>query len=492
MGRSPGVNDGSEKNVYFNSVEYNGYQFLTEDASLAGYSLDGVKVKPDASVLRNGIASIIEHDIESMLYEAESALLRLLVRSRKSRLAARNMLTTNRLCSVELHEKSILWSSNAKRWLFECLVGINSEVVLEDLPDDVCKLRVLLATLPNIPSGSFSKVMSQKRNDGVLATDKIDRPNSRKKTDEIEMIGDEVVTMTIQGTDDIDSVLGELDSFFYDDTINYNSDASLSASMDPYQESRADLRVQELYTYLLSASKDVHLKRLRIDILAHSLPPARSEDNASNVNDQENSLNYRFDFNETVSEWEKTQIEKNERSTRTEGTVDVRDRSREQLLDEQYSQLNSVTTDRIREFNEVSLKGIVHAHSIQKTMNKLFDQSVNDGRPEGRLSSKVQSDLNAMLDAYVGENDFRSADVLAAEMNEYFSTNDEPYEDALERYQEEWGDWYDDDYIWSPSDINTAQKSGQDYSIIPSYHYNDGDRETVEDAFKRMEREWGE
>jgi hypothetical protein len=63
--------------VYFNSNDFHGHQFLTNDAIDAGYT--SRPVKRDPSLLEKGVASLIEKDIGSMAVTAENSLLRVLV-----------------------------------------------------------------------------------------------------------------------------------------------------------------------------------------------------------------------------------------------------------------------------------------------------------------------------------------------------------------------------------------------------------------------------
>jgi hypothetical protein len=83
--------------VYFNSNDFHGHQFLTNDAIDAGYT--SRPVQRDPSLLEKGVASLIEKDIGSMAVTAENSLLRVLVLHGAARTTAKNMIDARRAVS---------------------------------------------------------------------------------------------------------------------------------------------------------------------------------------------------------------------------------------------------------------------------------------------------------------------------------------------------------------------------------------------------------
>ena len=55
---------------------------------------------------------------------------------------------------------------------------------------------------------------------------------------------------------------------------------------------------------------------------------------------------------------------------------------------------------------------------------------------------------------------------------------------------EEWGDWYDDDYVWTPGESSklSTMTHLDDHQVESTE--SDLERETLDEFFERVDREW--
>ena len=112
-----------QKPVYFNSNDYHGRQFLTEDARQLGYGQNGPMIRPDPLFLQKGIGSLLQHDEHFMLQQAEDTILRLLLRHKSARRTVRNLVEAREAVSsgADIH-----WSDVERKKLFDLLVRSES------------------------------------------------------------------------------------------------------------------------------------------------------------------------------------------------------------------------------------------------------------------------------------------------------------------------------------------------------------------------------
>lgn len=150
---------GSEriKPVYFNSNDYHGQKFLTEDAELAGYGLQNVRTDV-SSLVQKGVASLVESDASYMLVAAENAILRILVQYPATRPCIRNIADARQAAGAK---ERIPWSDPAKEWLFGNLV----ELPDGEAPEFGNETSVLqfLETLPEAPAEWFGATQSNEQ-----------------------------------------------------------------------------------------------------------------------------------------------------------------------------------------------------------------------------------------------------------------------------------------------------------------------------------------
>ena len=68
--------------------------------------------------------------------------------------------------------------------------------------------------------------------------------------------------------------------------------------------------------------------------------------------------------------------------------------------------------------------------------------------------------------------------------------NDGGVTDELAQMEQDWGDWYDDDYVWLPEDAGEHNSRGVVQYSLDDDETLDDDDETVEEAFARIDDEW--
>jgi hypothetical protein len=492
------VSKRSKNAIYFNSVAFNGNQFLTDSAIDAGYT--SRSMKPDASLIENGLASIVEQDVTSMIVSAENTLFRILVNDESARTTVKNMLSARRAVK---YGGDIQWSCPEKEWLFELLVGgLNS---LQETNCHRSQLRVILAQRPDVPPGAFGKDVDDDvthrttlvSNDlSEFGSTSIDTSNPNEQYNDVP-VGLTVVPPAIVDCGHNDAVplpisqsmapasTGSLDVFFVEDCL------AMEMVGDEFLDgTRNDLAVQETLVSLLWASTVLKSKLIRNELASYSnfAPKAHHLTNNALSDDVDGSTvgsdeafrrqglyvenstdnNLLFQPEPVDPSEDAVSIGKGKGHEKDNSTSNV-DLYQLELL----SQLRD-TTGTLQSLQE----------STNRIRTRLMDESSCTGI-EGSISRGLQTELAAQLDDHVRDvwrNDFCPAPDI----------NDEPYETALERMASEWGEWYDDDYVWSPTSENSnietklIAESGSDSSE------RDMNRESLDAFMERIDREWSD
>jgi hypothetical protein len=146
---------GQKKTVYFNSNEYHGNQFITEEAVNIGYKNE--PVARDAGILQKGIGSMVQVNEDIMAISAEDALLRTLL---LSAVARKSMKSTIDISHASGSEEEVEWSSAEKSWLFSCLVNQHDEIPSFG-PRDLFEFRSYLANRSDVFPGALSLLVSE-------------------------------------------------------------------------------------------------------------------------------------------------------------------------------------------------------------------------------------------------------------------------------------------------------------------------------------------
>ncbi|KAI2489543.1 DNA primase catalytic core [Fragilaria crotonensis] len=138
-----------QKLVFFNSTEFHGDQFLTEEAANAGYRKG--KIKKDAALVEKGIGVLIKVDHEKKAKRAEERLLRTLVQYPPARKAISAAVSTSDATGAS---PEIDWSTKERAWLFHFLISQCDGLPI-GVTEDPESLWRFLSSRPDAPAGAF-------------------------------------------------------------------------------------------------------------------------------------------------------------------------------------------------------------------------------------------------------------------------------------------------------------------------------------------------
>jgi hypothetical protein len=465
--------------VYFNSVDYNGRQFLTDEARIAGYAVP--TTKPDPSIVERGISSLVEPDVHRLAISAEDALLRLLVKQGAVRTTIKNILNSRNAIGAS---GNIHWSRPDKEWLFDRLIG-DREVALDG---NVSDLRQYLLQRLDAPVGSFIDALPNNQSaiddDTLLLTgaDNVTIWSSNESNDvdcledvaRIDLVRNNSImhlqrespgsAMSLSAT----KKAGSLDTYFSDEE-------DLSGEARGEEDSRSHLAARENLATLMWVSAAARLKEIRKELAA-------SEAIEQSITDQNEALNVgdtlldtlpmAYDDVDTAREIAKELDAPNGTFSRHDGYIGQPNSSlqigfnQQQLLSELYD--TSRTLQALKE-------------SAKRVSVRLMDETSSTGIGEGFISKALQADLASRLDDHV-------RDVCRTGESPNLGRKDEPYEVALERMADEWGEWFDDEYFWQPGSVEDV---GKEVLVASLTDGSDGmERESLEEFFTRINREW--
>ena len=450
--------------VYFNSVDFNGHQFLSDEAAAAGY--ESGNLKPDLSIAEKGVASMVAQDIPKMIIAGEDALLRALVKYSSARTTAKNMLDAkNAMNSVdELH-----WSCPEKAWLFYHLIGKSIELLPEsNRPDE---LRSFFSKLPDAPEGAFANLdllSGFQKNTGDIDKhlETWDASNT-SITMGNSALNRKVTVPAVESSLSVASA-GLLDSFFADDPPS--SDAIVTMETDQTGE----LVVQELLVNLFwtsAAMKAAVLRRELASLEAQRNPEATSQKLQSLVSTNATSgQTGDYDGDEdTVVTWDVTLVVANNAANVGSNGHEIDPAASSPV------RLQAKETQLLAQLSDVTRTMLALKQSAQRITRRLMDQSMADGL-EGRLSVSLQVDLANRVEEHLRE-------ISSTDEIEFPPDSDEPYDVAMERMAEEFGDWFNDEYTWSPGDV-------KDFPVLGDDDKDEIGSENLEDELARMDREW--
>jgi len=475
--------------VYFNDAEFNGHQFLTDDARNAGYASRRT-IKPDASIVERGLASVVEQDISSMILGAEDALLRALVQCSPARTTAKNMLDAR---SAVSSADDILWSCPAKEWLFKGLIG-NSNELPAGSNHRPSELRAFFANLTDAPEGAFSDtgLISQNHTSSVGSSGEVFVPdllnglqNSSTVEGKLPTFDDGNNSSLLKSNLDsagspqgpsvkITTTGGVLDVFFVEEA---KSDDIVGGEFA--LDSAGELLVQEILVNLLWVSTAMKAKLLREEILSHAkrAPEESSAENAKALAPQklpvEESSLINGNDEPTVS------LDLTVRPIETDANPSAAGDPMDPAAPSTSLEISHHQNALLTQYRDTTRALHMLKRSAQRITRQLMDQRLSDG-VEGHMSVALQADLASRLDDHLREIPGQQLPATM-EPDSFAADKDEPYEEFLERVSQEWGDFFDDDYFWSPSDATEA--------AFPDLE-DPGETETLEEGLDRINREW--
>lgn len=534
--------------VYFNSNDYHGQQFVTQDAVDAGYS--NGEVARDATIFERGVGTLLRQDANVLVNDAEEKLLRNIVRFDRARMAMIHSLATS---DATGSRNRIDWSQPERAWLFERLVEKSNEIPKEVLVDGRMKdLRFHLANLPGRPDGAFGseesfdppgvvetigdisefeppslksskepeatrRVSDSDADSAIDVSSSIAEMNTPSDVDDIEswaasydpslfhdadpvadlekssqrevLSPDEVETVSQEGETigmNGDVSPGCLDAFFAseEDLFAATYDASVS------RELRAELEVQEAHAALLRASALKQFAAVKAEWLA-----------AGRV------LTARLDDQDAADDAHKVSVME-ENTSMPDGVIDLDSMSVDAL--KEYC---SAVATRLRDISEK----VHHLDVTAKRIgSRLMDYSNADGI-EGRLSIAQQEELASMVNSHLDSlpENWKAPEMVEANGLDRSHNNRDPilgwgddlslervesFEEDMAQISEDWGEWADDDFVWSPeNNLGSVKLSSRAASSMPSVLDNseleahlDEDEESLENTLHRLDAEWAD
>lgn len=439
------------KVVYFNSNEYHGSQFVTDEAISAGYLNEFVPRDP--MLLTRGINAMIEVRAEKVLESTEDELLRFLVNFPTTRKSLQNLMDISKMSGSQRH---ITWTSQDKAWLFDRLLSDDPALKMMGR-GNLTSLYAYLAyqdgsfldAPPLVDSKSDRRTMS---NESVLEHDD---DNNLSRSHDIKSSATNIVIAeqsTMRVPVNAESTLRIIDADgdeptpqnrggkLHDLFREFSAEEIDLASMT---DDKAILRVQEtFYTMVWSSSilgMSQKLQEMAV-VATTSLPTSRSDGYEGSMID----------------------------------VLPNTDLPRHDALDTYQSLRTEIhnAAERIQ--------------SISSARRALTSHLVQEATPdEVRLSTKWMKDYK-ILSAQLTEH-MRDIDRWSIPDNQDIS-DDETYETILERTFDEWGDLYEDDRLWSPDDITRAHLPIDDDSNSVA---NDKNEESIGAFTERINEEWG-
>jgi hypothetical protein len=139
--------------VYFNSNQYIGERYLTQQAMETGYLLSSSD-KPAAgeSLVDFTDRMLLERDADEMIAQAEGRLLHALAKFRQARDIMRSVYSASTFTPPNM-----IWTSEERQWLFECLTGTSDPPLSQELLESgsADQLRFEIAKLDDCPPNAF-------------------------------------------------------------------------------------------------------------------------------------------------------------------------------------------------------------------------------------------------------------------------------------------------------------------------------------------------
>jgi hypothetical protein len=481
-----------KKAVYFNSNEYHGNQFLTQEAIMAGYKDEAIK--RDSRVFENGITSLLQLNENDASVSAEDSLLRMLLLFSSAR---KSLKTGIGISYASGSDETIEWSSSSREWLFSCLVEQEADIPPGIVgPADVEMLREYLATRPDAFPGAFGSVSeeSEDATDGIIVaatTSDMEGTSGEKITVGRDNRGLEVSTSKVESSSMTDSTeptllsessatdteknlaestakpstQGEFDLLF-DNPLDLLGNMSLSGDA----EEKFQLSAQQVYSTLLWTSARKRLSRIQ-----HHLMTAVGLLQKSREGEEEDA---------PQNEIERLLPEGKESNTSSSLQFFNKTVTRQELKDFCTS-LTIAIQDSAQKVNSI-------ADSNRRLSKRLTDMVISSGLGEGDISKTECNQLNNRL-----KEEMREMMNLDNWSNvEGGNEEDEPYEDTLDRARSEWGELFEDDRMWSPEDsLSVARPEAVDDNPTDRSHLvmdaAADDRESLDDFLSRADSDWG-
>ena len=429
------------KVVYFNSNEYHGEQFLTDEAISAGYTNSIVPRDPD--LLTKGINSMVETATDQLLISAENDLLRILLHFPSARSSLHRIITIGHSVGSQT---SVSWSSPEKAWLFDRLTKEN-DALAEFNNTNLADFQRFLTSEMNCTHGVLSNLTtlldgSPEGSDASEGTSvevsewsqALLSPTSPRNTPN---------NMTWPGREKntLEGHRGPLDYLFVDNSMKENKPSIASTD-------NVALQAQECYyTVVWSAAVQT------LNLKHRKLSSAASKFNVDPIPDDESSDP--DDADSSIPKTDKAVVLPQHDSEHVR--VEIQEASEQVRL----------------------LSGVLRSLS-SRLVQKAMPQSLSETWTQDYFNLSSRLDIHMeQLDQWAFHDD---------ESNNI--RDSEAYETILEQAQELWGDLYDNEHFWSPADVVESQPptiSGHNTMVVP----REGGEVSLLDFSSRLTEEWG-
>jgi hypothetical protein len=388
-------------------------------------------VNIDPSFLEKGVGVLVEQDTSNMIFSSENTLLRTLIRCASSRTSVKTLLDAR---SALNSSAVIAWSSSEREWLFHILVDGSDR--LPTVLQSPVELREFLVQLEGAPVGVFR------------------RPNSNDSQNN-----------TSDHSNDIDS---DLDQFFADGD-------------EVFDVTRGDVQAQEALASLMLHSAVQHAQKIQHELIS-------SENSLDNGLQQQQQQQQQLLQDQKESSSSESMINLPEIDNVDQGQLSEGAKVATAPLDAQRIELVRKLRDTnvaVRSLAESSKR--IHANRAGQS-----DSSKFGGRNYLAFTADLASRLDEHLESILNVTDPGSSIFADRERND---DEEESSEDSLKQMAEEWGEWYDDDYVWSsggdqqrPPDREGSETVG--FGRLLDKIADEEEKESLEEALARMDEEW--
>lgn len=471
------------KPVYFNSNEYHGHRFVSSDAVAAGYS-DTLQVSRFSSIQDKGVASLVQHEAAGTLVSTEDAFLRGLVTYYpQSRNAVKEILqaSTSAGSAVEIE-----WSSPEREWLFTRLMEDNGLDQCNASRYDPPVLRAVLAGIEDAPTGAFREGSDSdaESSTALMPATEEATPNTTNSLYEVNLANPKE---------------GTLDHLF--DEKAPSSDTASNCPEDVLARSeKAAFDTQEHWMNLLLAHAAHQIELIQNELNSVSFV---LQCNAGKAPAGQSNQPILEDVVKRDELAQSTELAINMKmSSDVDWEVEAFTASSKKLSDSSGSlQFENMSRDNLQQHYEDLLTrfqtAIEHRNQLDQSTKRITERLLrfsgsSEELVEGRVSIPLQKQLAGDLDDHLDSID----DINSHTDHDYgLATGDGTSEsavfDELAEIESNWGDWCNDDFIWSPE--KTSRNDGVMATTVVSINGLEDDEvenESVEETLERISEDW--
>lgn len=452
---------------------------------MAGYS-DKSGVSDLTSVIDKGVSVLLQQDVDRNLRAAEDSLLRSLVSHYPdSVIAVKDVLEASALVGPDVPME---WSCPERQWLFTCLLEKNMPGQSSTARWDAAAIRAGLAERDDAPRGAFSESWPP-------ATTNSTDPLPANRGDDLQNANSLAANAPL-----LRSTEGTLDCLFTEasDAPETNSTADGDSCDLVAQTEMASLRAQEHLMNLLSASASQHVQTIQeeIDGVTRKMQALASE-TAKTEFPQDGNLTSPGLLAANLSDFDSQTVKVNASTASTNSGLAQLEQD-DSLRDSGTLKIQLLSQDNIQQHHKDLLSryqlAIERRHQLAQSTKRIserlmrFSSSISaEGRISIPLQRRLAQDLDDLLIAVDGKKTI-SSDV---DQDDRLGKRDteSTVEDDIVEIEKSWGDWCQDDFIWSP---DKASRNGGAVPLMVDLEelMDDDNDESIDETLARMDEEW--